>query len=47
MEIGARLHHLHLHSPKPEALARFYARAYDMRAEARNEWPVMPASVRC
>ena len=34
MEIGARLHHLHLLSPQPEALARFYARAYDMRAEA-------------
>ena len=34
MEIGARLHHLHLLSPQPEVLARFYARAYDMRAEA-------------
>ena len=34
MKIGARLHHLHLLSPQPEALAQFYARAYDMRAEA-------------
>lgn len=34
MEIGARLHHLHLLSPQPEALAQFYSRAYGMRAEA-------------
>ena len=34
MEIGARLHHLHLLSPQPEALAQFYARAYDMHIDA-------------
>ena len=32
MEIGAHLHHLQLHSPDPEALARFYARCYGMSA---------------
>lgn len=35
MEIGAHLHHLQLHSPDPEALARFYARAYGMVAAPR------------
>ena len=34
MEIGARLHHLQMLSPRPEALAGFYGRAYDMRVEA-------------
>ena len=33
MEIGARLHHLQLFSPAPEACARFYARAYGMQVE--------------
>ncbi len=32
MEIGAVLDHLQLHSPQPEALARFYAHAYAMQA---------------
>ena len=39
MEIGARLHHLHLLSPQPEALAQFYARAYDMQVESADaQW---------
>lgn len=36
MEIGARLHHLQLHSPDPGALAGFYARAYGMAAAPRE-----------
>ena len=31
MEIGARLHHLQLQSPDPEAVARFYASVYGMQ----------------
>ena len=40
MEIGAVLDHLQLCSPQPEALARFYAQAYAMRArpEAHGAW---------
>jgi catechol 2,3-dioxygenase len=33
MEIGARLHHLQLLSPAPEAVARFYGKAYGMKVE--------------
>jgi catechol 2,3-dioxygenase-like lactoylglutathione lyase family enzyme len=33
MEIGARLHHLQLLSPAPEACAQFYGRAYGMQVE--------------
>jgi catechol 2,3-dioxygenase-like lactoylglutathione lyase family enzyme len=40
MEIGAVLDHLQLCSPQPEAMARFYAQAYAMRAtpEAGGRW---------
>ena len=39
MEIGAHLHHLQLHSPDPEALARFYAHCYGMSAAPREgDW---------
>lgn len=40
MEIGAVLDHLQLCTPQPEALARFYARAYGMGAapEAGGAW---------
>jgi catechol 2,3-dioxygenase len=34
MEIGAALHHLQLLSPEPEAVARFYGRAYGMAVES-------------
>jgi catechol 2,3-dioxygenase-like lactoylglutathione lyase family enzyme len=33
MEIGARLNHLQLLSPDPEAVARFYGQAYGMRLD--------------
>lgn len=39
MEIGARLHHLQLLSPAPEAMARFYGKAYGMRVAPRDaDW---------
>lgn len=39
MSIGAILHHVHLSSPQPEALANFYAKAFgfEVRAEG-GEW---------
>lgn len=37
MEIGAVLDHLHLSSPDPQALARFYAVHYGMNARASGE----------
>lgn len=39
MVIGAKLHHLHLSSPQPEVLARFYARAFGFDARQQgDEW---------
>ena len=37
MEIAAELDHLQLCTPQPEALARFYARAYAMQASQQGE----------
>jgi len=36
MEIGAELDHLQLCSPDPEAMARFYERAYAMKASSQG-----------
>jgi catechol-2,3-dioxygenase len=36
LKAGAYLHHIHLHSPDPERLARFYGDAMDMSAERRD-----------
>ena len=39
MVIGATLHHVHLSSPQPEALARFYVKAFGFEAQQHgSEW---------
>ncbi len=39
MSIGAKLHHVHLSSPQPEAVAAFYAKAFGFAAQAQGaEW---------
>ena len=39
MSLGAKLHHLHLSSPQPEALAQFYAKAFGFTLRQQGgEW---------